>query len=86
MADKIEDQAYLVFVDRHIEELEERIVALRRRMSEMVLDEYETANQEILLSNMLETREDMERFRAELIAAFNATYSDSQYVRVSVTQ
>ncbi len=78
MADKLEDQAYLVFVDRHIEELEERIVALSSRISAMVLEKYETANQGLLLARMLEVKKDMKKFRTELIAAFNATYSDSQ--------
>jgi DNA-binding ferritin-like protein len=77
MADKVEDQAYLVFVDRHIEELEERINALRERMVTMGLQSYETQNQQALLSSMLQVREDMEKFRAELVEAFNAKYSDA---------
>jgi hypothetical protein len=75
---KVEDQAYLVFVDRHIEELEERILAMTSRMSVRVLKKYEAANQAVLLSSMLEARKNIERFRAELIATFNATYGDSQ--------
>jgi DNA-binding ferritin-like protein len=77
MADKVEDQAYLVFVNRHIEELEERINALRERMVTMGLQSYETQNQQALLSSMLQVREDMEKFRAELVEAFNAKYNDA---------
>lgn len=75
MEDKVEDQAYLVFVDRHIEELEERINALRERMATMVLQSYETQNQQASISSMLQVREDMGKFRAELIETFNANYS-----------
>jgi hypothetical protein len=77
MPDRIEDQAYLVFVDRHIEELEERINALRERMAKMALQSYETQNQQALLSSMLQVRDDMEKFRLELIEAFNTKYSDT---------
>lgn len=77
MANKVEDEVYLVFVERHIEELKERVIALKSRMSEMVLEKYETANQEILLANMLEVQKNMECFQAELITAFKATYPDS---------
>jgi len=77
MANKLEDEAYLVFVDRHIEELKERIRALKNRMAAVLLKRYETHNQEVLLCTMLETRKDMERFRAQLVKDFNAKYSGS---------
>lgn len=77
MANKVEDEAYLIFVDRHIEELEERISALRNRIAEMVVEKYEIRNQEVLLSTMLETRRDLDKFQAELIEIFNAKYNDA---------
>jgi uncharacterized membrane-anchored protein YhcB (DUF1043 family) len=43
----------------------------------MGLQSYETQNQQALLSSMLQVREDMEKFRAELVEAFNAKYSDA---------
>jgi hypothetical protein len=69
MANKLDDGAYVDFIDRHIEELDERIRALRNRMAAMVLEKYEIRNQEVLLGAMLETRRDLEKFRAELVQA-----------------
>ena len=76
MADRVKDQAYLVFVARHIEELGQRISTLRERIATMVLQSYETKNQQELLCSMLQVQEDMEKFRAELVEAFNAKYDD----------
>ena len=76
MADRVEDQAYLVFVNGHIDELEERIDALKERMATMVLQNYEIQNQQALLSSMLQVREDIGKFRTELIETFNEKYSD----------
>jgi hypothetical protein len=67
MANKLDDGAYVDFIDRHIEELDERIRALKNRMAAMVLEKYEIRNQEVLLGAMLETRKDLEKFRAELV-------------------
>ena len=53
MVDRIEDQANLVFVACHIQELEQRISALREQMATMVLQSYETQNQQALLISML---------------------------------
>ena len=69
MANKLDDGAYVDFIDRHIEELDERIRALKNRMAAMVLEKYEIRNQEVLLGAMLETRKDLGKFRAELVQA-----------------
>lgn len=69
MAIKLDDGAYVDFIDRNIEELDERIRALKSRMAAMVLEKYEIRNQEVLLATMLETRRDLESFRAELAQA-----------------
>lgn len=61
-----EDMAHLALVNRHIEELDERIAALGNRMATMTLERYQTHNQEILLSTMLEIRKELEKYRAEL--------------------
>jgi hypothetical protein len=42
----------------------------------MVLERYEIHNQEALITAIIEARKDMERFRAVLVEAFTAKYSD----------
>lgn len=74
MASVLQDQAHLEFIDRHIQELKDRIDALKSRIAAMTLERYEIHNQEILLGTMLETRKDLEKFRAEL-----ANPADSRY-------
>lgn len=69
MASRLHDGDYVEVIDHHIEELEERISALRKRMAAMTLERYEIRNQEVLLATMLETRKDLETFRAELVQA-----------------
>lgn len=67
MDNTLEKENYLVFIDGHIAELEQRISALRNRMGAMILEKYEVRNQELLLSVMLETRKDLAKFRADLM-------------------
>lgn len=69
MASMLEDLDQLRFIDRHIRELEQRIEGLKSRMAAMTLERYDTHNQEVLLIAMLETRKDLEKFRAELVQA-----------------
>ena len=69
MASRLHDGDYAGVIDHHIKELEERISALRKRMAAMTLERYEIRNQEVLLATMLETRKDLESFRAELVQA-----------------
>jgi hypothetical protein len=69
---------YLVSLDLHIEELEERINTLRDRMATMVAESYETKAHEVLLSNMLRLWEDMKSFRAGTLEIFNTSYSESR--------
>lgn len=69
MAAMLEDIEQLGFIDRHIQELEQRIDGLKTRMAAMTLERYDTHNQEVLLIAMLETRKDLEKFRAELVQA-----------------
>lgn len=68
MAVRSEDHALMTLLDGHLDELEERIKALKSRMTSMVLEKYETRNQEILLSNMLKIRDDMAAYRKALLA------------------
>ena len=63
----MENENSLTFIDSHIAALEERIYALRNRMGAMHLEKYETRNQELLLSVMLETRRDLANLRTDLI-------------------
>jgi hypothetical protein len=67
MAAMLEDIDQLGFIDRHIQELEQRIDGLKTRMAAMTLERYDTHNQEVLLIAMLETLKDLEKFRAELV-------------------
>jgi len=77
MSNKIEEQAYLIALNLYIEELEERISSLRERTATMVAERYEAKAQEVLLSNMLQLRNDIEMFRAGTLEIFNASYSES---------
>ncbi len=71
MAAMLEDVDQISFIDRHIQELEQRIDGLKTRLAAMTLERYDTHNQEVLLIAMLETRKDLAKFRAELMQAAN---------------
>jgi len=64
---ELNDGNSLEFIDGHIAELDGRIHALRNRMNTMILEKYETRNQQLLLSVMLETQTDLANFRKDLV-------------------
>ncbi len=63
MSTKVEDAAYLVLVERHISELEERLAALKNVITAMKGEGEDTSNQAELFANMSEAVRAMQRFR-----------------------
>jgi len=63
-----EDAAYIVLVERHISELEERLVALKDVIATMNLEGEDTHNQAELFANMSEAMSAVQRFREEVLA------------------
>jgi hypothetical protein len=78
MADHSEDEAYLVLIDRHIEELEERLNALKELIASMVMEGQATRNQSELLINMLTAMKVTQALRAEVFEALNAGDNNSE--------
>lgn len=64
-----EDNAYLLLMDRHIEELKLRLDALRELIIEMVARDEDTASQSELLCTLLRAIESMKAIRAAEMAA-----------------
>ena len=63
------EEADLALVDRHIEELSQRIIDLQERMATMAAQQYETRNQSLLLATMQEVMKDLHLLRAEMVVA-----------------
>jgi hypothetical protein len=59
-----DDAAYLLLIDRHIEELKRRLDALRELTIEMVAREEDTAIQSELFCTLLQAIESMQAVRA----------------------
>jgi hypothetical protein len=67
-----DDAAYLLLIDRHIEELKQRLDGLRELIVDMVARDEDTANQSELLYTLLQAIESMKAIKAkELDALLN---------------
>lgn len=64
-----EDDAYLLLMDRHIEELKLRLEALRELIIEMVARDEDTTSQSELLCTLLRAIESMKAIRTAEMAA-----------------
>ena len=60
-----DDEAYLLLIDRHIEELERRLDALRELIVEMVASEEDTASQSALLCTLVRAIASMKAIKAK---------------------
>lgn len=69
MTEMSNTNAELAVIDLHIEELSQRIDDLKERMVAMTSQEYETKNQSMLLSTMLEVMKDLKLLRLEMLGA-----------------
>jgi len=78
MTDKLNEKIGLDVVDRHIEELNQRIDHLEQRMATMTSQRYETKNQSILLSTMQAVLKDLHLLRSEMPEVKNAKDSHLQ--------
>jgi len=72
------EEADLALVDRHIEELSQRIIDLQERMATMAAQQYETRNQSLLLATMQEVMKDLHLLRAEMAGASGLEESGRQ--------
>jgi hypothetical protein len=72
------EEADLALVDRHIEELGQRIDDLKERMATMAAQSYETRNQSLLLSTMQEVMRDLRLMRLDMLGATTAGDAGSQ--------
>ena len=72
-----DDDAYLLLIDRHIEELEQRLDALRELIVEMAASDEDTASQSALLCTLVRAIASMKAIKAkELDALFDADRGD----------
>jgi cell division septum initiation protein DivIVA len=65
MLNKEEQEAYLGLIDRHIEELQERINSLKDRITAMQAEGHDKQPQAQLLANMLGVMQSLKMIRAE---------------------
>lgn len=64
-----DDDAYLLLIDRHIEELKQRVDALRELIVEMVASGEDTASQSELLCALIRAIESMKAIKAKELDA-----------------
>lgn len=64
-----DDAAYLLLIDRHIEELEQRLDALRELIADMVASDEDTSSQSALLCILLQAIESMKAIKAKEVDA-----------------
>lgn len=63
MAHPVDDEAFLLLLDRHIEELKQRLDALRERIVDMVANGENTSNQSELFCALLNAIKSMKSVR-----------------------
>jgi thermostable 8-oxoguanine DNA glycosylase len=76
--EKANEEIDLVVLDRHIQELNQRIDDLKERMTTMASQKYETKNQSILLSTMQEVMKDLKLLRLEMLNVLGGEDANSQ--------
>jgi len=64
-----DDAAYLLLIDRHIEELKQRLDSLKALIVEMVAADEDTANQSELLCALLQAIASMKAIKAKEVDA-----------------
>jgi hypothetical protein len=64
-----DDAAYLLLIDRHIEELGQRLESLKEMISDMVASEEDTSSQSQLLRTLLQAIESMKAIKAKEVDA-----------------
>jgi hypothetical protein len=64
-----DDDAYLLLIDRHIEELEQRLDALRELIVEMVASDEDTASQSALFCMLVRAIASMKAIKAKELDA-----------------
>ncbi|WP_194714585.1 hypothetical protein [Noviherbaspirillum soli] len=64
-----DDDAYLLLIDRHIEELKQRLVALSELIAEMAASDEDTASQSELSCTLVRAIESMEAIKAKEVDA-----------------
>jgi uncharacterized coiled-coil protein SlyX len=68
MTTKIEDAAYMVFVERQIMELEGRLAALKNVIEAMNVEGVDSSNQTELFTNMSEVVRAVQRLREDVLS------------------
>jgi hypothetical protein len=71
-----DDAAYLLLIDRHIEELKQRLDGLRELIVDMVARDEDTANQSELLYTLLQAIESMKAIKAKGLDALLNGHQD----------
>lgn len=71
-----DDRAYLLLIDRHIEELKQRLDDLRELIVEMVAQGEDTSNQSELFCTLLRAIESMKDIQARELEALSDTHAD----------
>lgn len=71
-----DDHAYLLLIDRHIEELKQRLDELRERIVDMVARDEDTTSQSELFCTLLHAIESMKAIRAREADALTPSRPD----------